>query len=560
MAKPPGFDLGQTLQQAVALHQQGRLDEADKLYSRVLKADRNQFDALHLSGMLNHQRGKAGEAFRLVSAALKVNPRSPDALANLGMVLVALKRAEEGLASVDKALAIAPGHVEALNTRGNVLLELKRPAEAVAAFDKVVAAAPRHLMALINRGNARAEAGEPDKAIADYDAALALAPGHPLALYNRGNALRALGRNAEAIASYDRALSVMPQHSGALRNRGLALAALNRHQEAVASFAQAIVLKPDDADAHFDTAMSLLTLGDYPRGFAEYEWRWKRAGMNAKPRFRQPLWLGETPLGSKTILLHAEQGLGDTIQFVRYATLLARGGARVLLEVQPELKDLLSQIEGAAGVFTRGETLPNFDVQCPLMSLPLALKTTPQTIPAEGPYLRADAARLVTWKPELDTLAAPRVAIAWSGRATHINDRNRSLTLAALEPLLALSNVRFVSIQRDPRPADAERLAADPRILHLGDRLEDFSDTAAVLALTDLLIAVDTSVLHLAGALGRPAWGMIPFQPDWRWGLAGNATSWYPGMELFRQPEPGDWTNVINQMTEKLASAGAPVP
>ena len=182
------------------------------------------------------------------------------------------------------------------------------------------------------------------------------------------------------------------------------------------------------------------------------------------------------------------------------------------------------------------------------------------TIPAEGPYLRADAARLVTWKPELDTLAAPRVAIAWSGRATHINDRNRSLTLAALEPLLALSNVRFVSIQRDPRPADAERLAADPRILHLGDGLEDFSDTAAVLALTDLLIAVDTSVLHLAGALGRPAWGLIPFQPDWRWGLAGNATPWYPGMELFRQPEPGDWTNVINQMTEKLASAGAPVP
>ena len=181
-------------------------------------------------------------------------------------------------------------------------------------------------------------AGEPDKAIADYDAALALAPGHPLALYNRGNALRALGRNAEAIASYDRALSVMPQHSGALRNRGLALAALNRHQEAVASFAQAIVLKPDDADAHFDTAMSLLTLGDYPRGFAEYEWRWKRAGMNAKPRFRQPLWLGETPLGSKTILLHAEQGLGDTIQFVRYATLLAR--ARSIFQTLRRLHSL----------------------------------------------------------------------------------------------------------------------------------------------------------------------------------------------------------------------------
>jgi hypothetical protein len=352
----------------------------------------------------------------------------------------------------------------------------------------------------------------------------------------------------------------MPHHVGALRNRGLALGALNRHADAAASYAKAIAVKPDDADAHFDLSMSLLTLGDYPRGFAEYEWRWKRAGMNAKPRFRQPLWLGETPLGGKTILLHAEQGLGDTIQFARYATILAGNGAKVLLEVQPELKELLSQIEGVSAVFARGETLPAFDVQCPLMSLPLALKTTPSNMPPDVPYLRADESRIAKWKPELDALASPRVAIAWSGRATHLNDRNRSLSLATLEPLLAAPNVRFVSIQRELRPADTERLAADPRIFHVGDRLEDFSDTAAVLALSDLVIAVDTSVLHLAGALGRPAWGLIPFQPDWRWGLAEKQVSWYSKMELFRQSEPGDWSNVINQMTERLASAGAPVP
>ncbi|WP_229266663.1 tetratricopeptide repeat protein [Leptospira sp. severe_002] len=559
MAKPPGFDLGQTLQQAVALHQQGRLDDAEKLYSRVLKADRNQFDALHLLGMLNHQRGKAGEAFRLVSAALKVNPRSPDALSNLGMVLVALKRGEEGLASVDKALALAPGHLEALNTRGNVLLELKRPAEAAAAFDKVIAAQPRHVIARINRGNALAETNEPEKALVDYDEALKLAPGHPLALYNRGNALHALGRDAEAVRAYDQALMAMPQHIGALRNRGLALAALNRHAEAVASYAKTLAIKPDDADAHFNTSLSLLTLGDYARGFSEYEWRWKRTGMNAKPRFRQPLWLGETPLGGRTILLHAEQGLGDTIQFVRYATLLARAGAKVILEVQPELKDLLSQIEGVSAVFARGETLPAFDVHCPLMSLPLALKTTPQNIPAEIPYLRASEDRIAKWRPKLDTLAAPRVAIAWSGRATHVNDRNRSLTLAALEPLLATPNVRFVSIQRELRAADAERLARDPRILHVGGELDDFSDTAAVLALADLAICVDTSVAHLAGALGRPVWALIPFQPDWRWGMTGSRTPWYPGVELWRQAEPSDWTNVINQMTVKLASGGLPV-
>lgn len=559
MAKPPGFDLGQTLQQALALHQQGRLDEAEKLYTRVLKADRNQFDALHLSGMLNHQRGKAGEAFRLLSAALKVNPRSPEALSNFAMVLVSLKREAEALASVDKALQIAPGHPDALNNRGNVLMEMKRPQEAVAAFDALLAAQPRHLMARINRGNALAASGLPTKAIADYDEALKLAPGHPLALYNRGNALRELGREREAIESYDRALAAMPQHPGALRNRGLALAALNRHQDALASYAKIIALKPDDADAHFDASMSLLTLGDYARGFAEYEWRWKRAGMNAKPRFRQPLWLGETPLGSKTILLHAEQGLGDTIQFARYATMLARDDAKVLLEVQPELKELLSQVEGVAGVFARGETLPAFDVQCPLMSLPLALKTTPQNMPPDVPYLRASEDRIAKWRPKLEALAAPRVAIAWSGRATHINDRNRSLTLAALEPLLALPNIRFVSIQREIRLPDAERLAADPRILHVGDALDDFSDTAAVLALADLTICVDTSVAHLAGALGRPVWALIPFQPDWRWGLTGTRTPWYPGVELWRQAEPGDWTNVINQMTVKLASEGPPV-
>jgi tetratricopeptide (TPR) repeat protein len=554
------INIGRVLQEALALHQQGRLDEAEKLYNRVLKADRNQFDALHLLGMLNHQRGKPGEAYRLLSAALKVHPRAPEALSNFAMILVALKRETEALASVDKALAIAPGHPDALNNRGNVLMTMKRPAEAVAAFDAVLKAQPRHPVALVNRGNALAAAGQPENAIADYDEALKLAPGNPLALYNRGNALRDLGRDGEAIDSYERALAAAPNHAGALRNRGLALAALNRHREAVGSFDRAIAIKPDDADAHFDAAMSLLTLGDYARGFAEYEWRWKRAGMHAKPRFRTPSWLGATPLGSKTIMLHAEQGLGDTIQFSRYATALARGGTKVLLEVQPELKELLSQVEGVAGVHARGESLPPFDVHCPLMSLPLALKTTPQTIPSEISYLRADAARVAKWKPELDALASPRVAIVWSGRATHINDRNRSLTLAALEPLLALPNVRVVSLQREPREADAARLASEPRILQLGDRLTDFADTAAVLALCDLLISVDTSVLHLAGALGRPAWGLIPFQPDWRWGLAGNRTPWYPGLELFRQPEPGDWPSVIKAMTERLASAGAPVP
>ena len=430
----------------------------------MLKAQRDNFDALHLLGMLNHQRGKAGEAYRLITAALKVQPRSPDALSNLALVLHALKRSDEALASLDKALALAPGHLDALNNRGNVLLDLKRPAEAVAAFDAVLAQAPRHVQALINRGNARAAMGEAEPALADYDAALAVAPGHPLALYNRGNALRALGREQDALAAYDGALAAAPNHPNAWANRGMALAALNRHSDALASYGRALALQPDNADVHFNAALSLLTIGDYPRGLAEYEWRWKRAGMGARKDLRQPLWLGETPLAGKTILLHAEQGLGDTMMFARYAPLLARTGARVVLEVQPELKGLLAGLEGVAAIVARGEPLPPFDVHCPLTSLPFACKTELSSVPADIPYLHASEAPIAKWRPRLDAVPPPRVALAWSGRATHVNDRNRSLSLSQLEPLL--ERRRRALCQHPARAASGRCRTAGARAAH----------------------------------------------------------------------------------------------
>jgi tetratricopeptide (TPR) repeat protein len=555
--RPGPFNLGQSLREALGLHQQGRLDEAEKLYTRVLKAQRDNFDALHLLGMLNHQRGKAGEAYRLITAALKVQPRSPDALSNLGLVLHALKRSDEGLASLDKALALAPGHLDALNNRGNLLLDLGRPAEAVLAFDAVLAKEPRHVQALINRGNARAAMGQAEPALADYEAALTLAPGHPLALYNRGNALRALGREQDALTAYDGALSGAPNHVNAWANRGMALAALNRHQEALASYGRALTLQPENADVHFNAALSLLTAGDYPRGLAEYEWRWKRAGMILRKDLRRPPWLGETPLAGKTILLHDEQGLGDTLMFVRYAPLLARAGARVVLEVQPELKGLLAGLEGAAAVAGHGEPLPAFDVHCPLASLPLAFKTDLATVPADTPYLRAPEPQIEKWRPRLASLPPPRVALAWSGRTTHINDRNRSLSLPLLEPLLTLPGISFISVQHEPRPDDAGILAREPRIMHVGGELADFTDTAAVLALCDLVICVDTSIAHLAGALGRPAFVLLPFQPDWRWTLDRDRSPWYPAVRLFRQPAIGDWDSVIGRVAAELPGAVA---
>ena len=557
MAKPapPPANLAQSIAQALALHQQGRLDEAEKAYSRVLKMQRDNFDAMHLLGMLNHQRGKTGEAYRLIVAALKLNPRSPDALSNLALVLHTLKRDGEALAHLDKALALAPGHGDALTNRGNVLLELKRPEEAIAAFDAVLAQQPRHVQARVNRGNALIELGRNEQAVAEYDAALAVAPGHPLALTNRGNALRRLGREQEAIASYERALSAAPNHLNAWLNRGLALAALNRFQDALSSYGKVLAMQPDHADAHFNAAMALLTIDDYRRGLAEYEWRWKRTGMSPRKDFRKPLWLGETPLGNRTILLHAEQGLGDTVQFVRYAPLLARGGAKVVLEAPPELKELLAGLEGVTAIVARGEALPPHDVHCPLASLPLACKTDIASIPAEIPYLRAAEQRLAKWRPRLESLPSPRIALAWSGSGSHPNDRNRSLSLSRLEPLLSSPGVSFVSVQRELRPADAELLARDGRITHLGEELNDFADTAAVLALCDLAICVDTSVAHVAGALGRPAFVLLPFQPDWRWMLDRDHSPWYPAIRLFRQRALGDWAGVMARVRVELAGA-----
>jgi tetratricopeptide (TPR) repeat protein len=548
------FNIAQTLQEALSLHQQGRLREAEKLYARVLKAAPDNFDALHLLGLIKAQGGQMGEAHRLMASALKINPNAPDALVNFANVLHALKRDAEALTHLDKALALRPGDQEALLYRGNALNALDRADDAIACYDAVLARNPAHGSALLNRGTARARLGRQTDALADFDAVLARNPHHVEAFFNRGTALLELERPEPALAAFDAAVAAAPRHVGAWTNRGRALQALNRHGDAVASFEKSVAIDKNFADAHSNMALSLLTVGELSRGFAEYEWRWKRTGMtDARRDYRGRPWLGEFPLGQRTILLAAEQGLGDSIQFVRYAPLLARFGAKVVLEVQPELKTLLASVEGVASCYARGEALPAYDVYCPLGSLPLAFKTGPATIPADIPYLRADDAHLAKWRPAIEALSGKRVALAWAGHARHPNDRNRSIALEALEPLLALEGISFVSIQRDLRGDDAALLARHKSITHVGDKLDDMADTAAVLALADVTIAVDTSVIHLAGAMGREAWVMLPFSPDWRWTLTGDHSPWYPRMRLFRQEKPGDWPSVIASVRDALS-------
>ena len=552
------FNIGEAMREAVAAQQQGRLRDAEKIYARVLKAAPAHFDALNLLGTIKAQQGHIGEAHRLFAAAVKANPTMPSALSNLGQALHALKRGSEALEALDKARALAPNDLGILYQHANVLLSLDRPSEALAEFHAVLAQMPQHPPQLaethINCGLAQAALGAPEQALAEFDAALALVPGHPAAQYNRGVALLKLGRYEEAVTANDAALAVEAGHVNAWLNRGKALAQLNRYDEAIASYDEVLAIKKDNADAQFNQALALLTQGDYRRGFAAYEWRWRRTGMPPQKSRGKPLWLGEYPLHRKTVLVHAEQGLGDTIQFARYVPMLAASGAKVVLEVQPELQALMARLDGRPTVIARGEAAPPFDVHCPLGSLPLALKTEPATVPAHIPYVTADGARLAKWSAELGALPQPRIALAWSGNPNHDNDRNRSIALQRLAPLFENSRASFISIQRDLRDADAQTLAAS-RITPIGHELEDFADTAAVLALCDLVITVDTAAAHLAGAMGRPVFVLVPFAPDWRWTLTGDATPWYPSARLFRQPKPDDWDSAIARVAAELDRA-----
>ena len=547
------FNPAQSFNEAMALQRQGRLREAEKIYARILKAAPNHFDALNLLGTVKAQQGQIGEAQRLFSAAVKINPNVAGAWANLGQALHALKRNDEALQCLDKARALAPDDVNVLHQHANILLSLGRTEAALAASRVVVARAPRHGEARLNSGIACAALGRPDEAVAEFDAALALMPGHPAAHYNRALALQALGRDAEAIEAHDRALAAAPQHALAWLHRGRALAALKRNDEALASYGKAAALRKNDPDVEFSESLALLALGDYRRGLAKYEARWRRTGMPEQKSRGRPLWRGEYPLAGKTVLLHAEQGFGDTIQFARYVPLLAATGPKtIVLEVQSELTEIMACLAGGATVIARGEAPPPFDVHCPLGSLPLAMGTDMSSVPAPIPYLSAGEGALAKWSARLNALKRPRVALAWSGNASHYNDRNRSIPFACLAPLLSLPTA-FVSIQRDLRDDGAAGLAAEARVIHLGGELENFTDTAAVIASCDLVISADTAVAHLAGAVGRPLWVLIPFAPDWRWTLEGDTSPWYPAARLFRQTAPGDWDSVIARVAGELA-------
>jgi hypothetical protein len=370
--------------------------------------------------------------------------------------------------------------------------------------------------------------------------------------------LKDLKRYEEAMAAFERAIALRPEYAEAYANRGVAYMDQQRFVEALASYEKAIALKPDYAQAHFNAAHCRLLLGDFEHGWEENEWRWETAqARNSKRSFVQPLWTGREEIAGKTILLHAEQGLGDTIQFCRYARLVQARGARVLLQVQPSLKHLLSGLPGADIVLARGEPVPRFDLHCPLLSLPRAFGTRLTTIPQLIPPLSAPRDLVRIWESRLEPKTRPRVGIVWSGRSTHKNDHNRSMSLRALLGFLELP-VQLVSLQKEVRAQDQSLLGANGvGIMHFGPSLTDFSETAALTSLMDLVISVDTSVAHLAASLGRPTWILLPFVPDWRWLLDREDSPWYASVHLFRQRSSGDWAGVVARVASALSQLAA---
>jgi Tfp pilus assembly protein PilF len=510
-------NLSRLQRQAYSCFQQGDLDRAERLCAGILEHRPQDFDALHLLGILNSQRHRPLEALRFLSEALKADPGSTDAMSNLGLALHATGRYDEAIANYRNALRLAPDHPEILYNLGNTFLELARFAEALASYDAALAIVPEHVGALVNRGNALLRLNQPVEALASYDAAQAAMPGHPQILTNRGHALRKLDRPADALVAIEAALAAAPAF----------------------------------AEAHFEAAITHLVLGNFDAGWKAYEWRWKTAAFAHYRRpFQSPPWLGNEPVSGKTVLLHAEQGFGDTLQFIRYAPLLAGQGAKVICEVQPELLPLLSQLPDVT-VMARGERLPAFDLHCPLLSLPLAFATQPGTVPAAIPYLVAPAERVATWRDRLSQ-GRPRAGFVWSGSPSHNNDGNRSIALARLAGLFEEAPIRCFSLQCGLRAADAETLAGLPNLIELGSGFRDFADTAAVIALLDVVICVDTAVAHLAGALGKPVLILLPYAPDFRWMRGRDDTPWYPTAKLLRQPGFGDWDSVIVRVADQL--------
>lgn len=580
--------LSQALLIALDHHQAGRMLEAEDIYRQILGADPEHADAMQLLGVLTAQTGRQAEACRCLRLAVTLRPDGAGGLSNLAGVEQSAGALDGAVRHYGWALRLMPDLADAHASRAGALRRLGRVPAALAAAGHALALAPDHADALANRAAALLSFGDARAAERCARRSLSLNGRSAVALASLAAALAAQRRWAEAEAAargslaLDReavepwevlgaVLAKLARFSDSLEAfstaerlrsgpsvraaRGIALIAMARPVEAAVEFEHALADRPDDVGLHWNLGFARLMAGDYERGWPEFDWR--RRDNHAEPPWRpfpQPLWQGE-PLNGRTILLYAEQGLGDTLQFLRYVPLVAARGGRVVLEVQRPLLPLTTGLEGAAQVIARGDPLPTFDLECPLMSLPRAFATGLDSVPADIPYLRPDPARADRWRERL----GPRrnalcVGIVWAGNPRFPGDEERSPGLAGLRGVFDVPGCRFYGLQMGPGRARLADNTLPDSFTDLGTAISDFADTAAIMANLDLVVSSCTGPAHLAGALGVPLWVALPFSADWRWLTGRDDSPWYPTARLFRQSAPGDWPAVAGRMATELAA------
>lgn len=548
----------------IALQQLQRNVDAVASFDQAIAIQPEHFKAYFRRGLALQALRRTEDAIASYDSAIAIRPTYGDASLNRGIAFSELQKPEDALASFERAVALLPDHANAHLYCGLALADLQRFAEAVASYERVISIQPAHCVAHINRGKALHALGRNEEALESFDLATSIDPASAEAYNNRGTLLHALGRYGEALASLDQSISIRPNDAEFYYKRAMTLEALSRFEDALESYDKAIEVHTQACAPYWNKSLMLLSLGRYEEGWPLHEWRWKLNDKMAPREFSNgaSLWLGEQCLAGKTILLHAEQGHGDAIQFCRYAKLVKALGATVILEVPGALMGLLSELEGVDQLIERGADLPSFNYHCPLMSLPLTFKTRIDSIPSSAKYLHAQPAKVTQWQRRLGPTLRPRVGLVWSGgfrpdqpEVWAINQR-RNLPLGMLGILDGLP-VDFISLQKG-EPAESEFAAAGqsgwlrPAIADYGADLNDFSDTAALIENLDLVISVDTSVAHLAAALGKPVWILNRFDSCWRWLKDRTDSPWYPTLTLYNQHRAGDWEDVMYRVRQDL--------
>jgi len=542
----PCMDFESLIGQGIACIGRGDHTGALRCFDAIAAIQPAHLGALQGRGLALTSLNRFDEAADCFAAALLIAPDNRHALFGRGFALAKLQRFVEAAPCFVRILAVEPDHFDALLCLGIALRSLHRYREAELCLARVLQLDGEHLAALLNRGLALGNLERHREALECFERILSIDPRHAKAMLNRSVALGRLELHEEALTCAEQAVLLDPDDAGVHAQKGFELASLNRHEEALPCLEQARAIDPDHADALEHRGFVCLALGMLGEGFRARESRWrvpplKGTGLNTTA----PLWLGDADLAGCRILLQHEQGFGDTLQFVRYAPLLAQRGAEVILRVPAALASLLAGIPGVARVVAEPALAPAHDCYCPMMSLPLAFGTDMDSIPASVPYLQAEPALIAGWRRRFDAAARrPRIGVAWAGRQYGRISSPRDMPLRALLPLFEL-DADFVCLQKEIPAADRALLDSLPRLLRFGETLRDFADTAALIDALDLVIAVDTAVVHLAGALGRPVWIMNRFASCWRWLRHRPDSPWYPGARLFRQSAAGDWEDVV---------------